>query len=179
MLVNLMVLSTAAYAFFMDTLPSMMDEVTEYWDMAQQLKEVLETAQQEHAIAKEASELAKAAKEVKANKKKAAADDLDEEAEEQIEDTLEKKEEEEDSELDRHIHRLFLRYDLDGSGTINSFDELEQLCCNLGYRLELDLNPTRIDAIIADVKGENPNIEWDEAHFSKWFKKTFTDETSP
>jgi F0F1-type ATP synthase membrane subunit b/b' len=174
LLVNLMVMVTAAYAFFMDTLPSMMDEVTEYWDMAQQLKEVLETAQQEHAIAKEAVELAKSAKDAKANKKKAAAaDDLDEEAEEPIEDTLEKEEEEEESELDRHIHRLFLRYDLDGSGTINSFDELEQLCCNLGYRLELDLNPTRIDSIIADVKAENPNIEWDLAHFSAWFKTTF------
>merc|ERR1711988_1018002 len=76
-------------------------------------------------------------------------------------------------EIDEQIQRLFLRYDLDGSGTINSFDELEQLCCNLGYRLELELNPQQIDSIIADVKAESPSIEWDLPHFSSWFKATF------
>merc|ERR1711934_1316086 len=82
--------------------------------------------------------------------------------------STEKTSTEEPSDLEKQIQRLFLRYDLDGSGTINSFDELEQLYCNLGYRLELDLNPSKIDVIIADVKAENPNIEWDLAHFSSW-----------
>merc|ERR1711970_828620 len=134
---------------------------------------MLATAKEEHAAYKEAAETTALASLAKASKKEPKS--IDKKAVEPTsEESLGKEADQtEESELDRHIHRLFLRYDLDGSGTINSFDELEQLCCNLGYRLELELNPKQIDSIIADVKAENPNIEWDLAHFSSWFKATF------
>jgi len=186
MLVNFMVLATALYALVKDTIPSIIEEYMAYWDTAVKVKQVMEAAQKEHEAALEAASLAVAAAAAATSGGAAAAattgvfekgepetpkkadlskDDMSKDHNDEAEDV--------DTELDKHISRLFLRYDLDGSGTINSFDELEQLCCNLGYRLELDLNPTRIDSIIAEVKAASPNIEWDEAHFSKWFKKTF------
>merc|ERR1712178_64047 len=164
------------YALVQDTLPSMIGEYTAYYDQAISIKETLEAAAEEFEELdrfEEATESpivdAVAATSATAVIKSAAADPG----------STEKTSTEEPSDLEKQIQRLFLRYDLDGSGTINSFDELEQLCCNLGYRLELDLNPTRIDAIIAEVKAASPSIEWDETHFSKWFKKTFTNETYP
>jgi len=177
LIVNMMVMVTALYALVKDTIPTMIEEYMGYWDMAVKVKGMMADAKREHAEMKEALETAKLAAMKKADKepKQSGQDSLvKDDPAPPTSAPLENKEEE-DSELDRHIHRLFLRYDLDGSGTINSFDELEQLCCNLGYRLELDLNPTRIDAIIAEVKATNPNIEWDLSYFSSWFKETFVD----
>jgi len=75
--------------------------------------------------------------------------------------------------LDIQIERLFLRYDLDGSGTINSWEELEQLCYNLGFRLKLDLNPVQLDEIVNVVKANHDEIDWDLSTFSVWFKQEF------
>merc|ERR1711907_631784 len=156
----------------MDTIPGMIEEYTEQIDKVAALKDTLLA---EAAAAAEARELAAAAKSKAAasvpDKAETAAavatsstsaavataaiaatatDGADKDGGKDTQ-----------SDLDKQIHRLFLRYDLDGSGTINSFDELEQLCCNLGYRLELELNPKQIDTIIGKVKEENPSIEWE------------------
>jgi F0F1-type ATP synthase membrane subunit b/b' len=184
MVVNFGVLATAMYAMVMDTIPGMIEEYTEQIDQVVALKDTLLA---EAAAAAEARELAAAAKSKAAasvpDKVETAAavatsstsaavataaiaatatDGADKDGGKDTQ-----------SDLDKQIHRLFLRYDLDGSGTINSFDELEQLCCNLGYRLELELNPKQIDTIIGKVKEENPSIEWELQEFSTWFKATF------
>lgn len=168
--VNLGVLVTAMYALVQDTLPSMIEEYTAYYDQAITIKETLEAAAEEFEeldAFEEATESpvvhAAAATSATTVIKSAAADPG----------STEKTSAEEPSDLEKQIQRLFLRYDLDGSGTINSFDELEQLCCNLGYRLELDLNPSKIDVIIAGVKADTPTINWDLPTFSTWFKSTF------
>ncbi len=43
------------------------------------------------------------------------------------------------------ITRLFSRYDLDMSGTINSNEELGQLTLNVIVQLELDVSPEQIE----------------------------------
>jgi len=168
--VNLGVLATAMYALVQDTFPSMIEEYTAYYDQAISIKETLEAAAEEFEELDgfvEATESpvvdAVAATSATTVIKSAATDPG----------STEKTSAEEPSDLEKQIQRLFLRYDLDGSGTINSFDELEQLCCNLGYRLELDLNPSKIDVIIAGVKADTPTINWDLPTFSTWFKSTF------
>merc|ERR1712086_625355 len=47
--------------------------------------------------------------------------------------------------LENMMNDYFTRYDLDGSGTINSNDELKQLCTNLVVKLELDMDVQTID----------------------------------
>ena len=54
--------------------------------------------------------------------------------------------------LEKLLRHFFCRYDLDGSNTVNSFDELEQMCCNLSYRLDLGLCPDDLDRVVEMVK---------------------------
>merc|ERR1719502_2290075 len=54
-------------------------------------------------------------------------------------------------ELTSMMSDYFTRYDLDGSGTINSTEELKQLCTNLVVKLELDMDVATIDKYVADA----------------------------
>ena len=183
LVVNMGVLATALYGLVQDTIPEIVEEYTDYYDQIVGLKETLEAAAEELALLEEASQApdrgattgAVAAVAVAKVSSADTAKDAAKEPAEPVQEAESKSapEPEPDADLEKQIQKLFLRYDLDGSGTINSFDELEQLCCNLGYRLELELNPKQIDTIIAQVKAESPTIEWDLATFSSWFRGSF------
>merc|ERR1712086_394550 len=72
------------------------------------------------------------------------------------------------------ISDYFNRYDLDGSGTINSKEELKQLCTNLVVKLDLDMEVADIDDKVTKAgafKDEDPanGQEWDVQAFSTFF----------
>jgi hypothetical protein len=73
-------------------------------------------------------------------------------------------------ELDRMMLDYFNRYDIDTSGTINSAEELKQLCTNLVVKLELDMEPTTIDEL---CKTAGTNLDWPFEKFKKWYLELF------
>jgi len=70
------------------------------------------------------------------------------------------------------IKSYFRRYDLDESGTINSSEELQQLCTNLSVRLELQFSLAEIDAKITGA-GSMEDNNWTLEDFVDWFSKEF------
>jgi len=72
------------------------------------------------------------------------------------------------ADTDKIITQLFQRYDLDNSGTIDTFEELDQLCCNLIYKLKI-MPEEPIGSIIKQVKEQETRINWDRAQFTTWF----------
>lgn len=66
----------------------------------------------------------------------------------------------------------FTRYDLDGSGTINSNEELKQLCTNLVVKLELDMDVKTIDEYVTKA-GNMESLCWAFDAFQEWFVKQF------
>merc|ERR1712100_153706 len=77
--------------------------------------------------------------------------------------------------LQELMQDYFNRYDLDGSSTINSSEELKQLCTNLVVKLDLPLDVADIDRIVhsagafeGDDKPDDRN-EWYFDDFIKWF----------
>merc|ERR1712146_23437 len=76
-----------------------------------------------------------------------------------------------EAEVNSKIHDLFARYDLDSSGTLNTKDELEQLCYNLAFKLKLENSTKDMDAYLNQVPELNDANAWDEATFAQWFKK--------
>jgi hypothetical protein len=70
------------------------------------------------------------------------------------------------------IQQYFRRYDLDESGTINSSEELQQLCTNLSVRLELRFTVSDIDAKVTSAGNMEEN-NWDIDTFIEWFSKEF------
>ena len=76
--------------------------------------------------------------------------------------------------LEPHIGTLrqyFSRYDLDASGTINSAEELEQLCINLFMKLNLHrhLKVEQMEEKLRDVDDIDTN-PWDFQDFRDWFE---------
>jgi len=74
------------------------------------------------------------------------------------------------------INDYFNRYDLDGSGTINSSEELKQLCTNLVVKLDLDMEVAEIDAKVKaagafkdDKDAKESDNNWDVESFKHWF----------
>merc|ERR1712028_332530 len=63
--------------------------------------------------------------------------------------------------------KYFNRYDLDGSKTINSAEELMQLCTNLTVKLNLKVRIADLQALVDenDLDAE----EWDFEEFKEWF----------
>jgi hypothetical protein len=163
LVINLSVFAVAIYAMVKDTIPTILEDQYKKWQdamaVAQGLQDMFTNLEELEAHQQGAFPVPKP------HTGTPQCGDGNSEGEEKVE----------ESELDIQISRLFVRYDLDGSGTINSWDELEQLCCNLGYRLELELSPTRIDEVIEGVKRDNESIEWDLDEFSAWFKNEFKD----
>jgi len=70
------------------------------------------------------------------------------------------------------IQQYFRRYDLDDSGTINSSEELQQLCTNLSVRLELKFSVNDIDAKVTSA-GDMTVNNWDLDQFTQWFSDEF------
>jgi len=70
--------------------------------------------------------------------------------------------------LESMMNDYFTRYDLDGSGTINSNDELKQLCTNLVVKLELDMDVQTIDKKVNGA-GDMEKLCWNFQTFKKWF----------
>merc|ERR1711990_491388 len=111
----------------MDTLPSMMEEYTAYWDTAVGMKGAIEEAYAEFeempSHAEAAAAAAAAAKQGGAASVNASVLPDPTNSIESKNDEDQKKEHdaqlEEPGGFDEQIHRLFIRYDLDGSGTIN------------------------------------------------------------
>merc|ERR1711988_459467 len=56
-----------------------------------------------------------------------------------------------EADVDEHIGKLFARYDLDSGGTLNTKDELEQLCYNLAFKLKLENSTKDMDAYLNQV----------------------------
>lgn len=77
----------------------------------------------------------------------------------------------ESSEVDSHISKLFARYDLDSSGTLNTKDELEQLSYNLAFKLRLENSTKDMDTYLSQVPELTDDNAWDEQTFSLWFKE--------
>merc|ERR1711871_1496391 len=73
----------------------------------------------------------------------------------------------------------FNRYDLDGSQTINSSEELKQLCTNLVVKLDLPMDVSDIDAVVGavgafeddpvDSPPKGQRNEWNLDAFVAWF----------
>jgi len=72
----------------------------------------------------------------------------------------------------------FNRYDLDGSQSINSSEELKQLCTNLVVKLDLPMDVADIDGVVknAGAFSDDPNApadgtanEWNLDQFQAWF----------
>merc|ERR1711988_1586637 len=78
----------------------------------------------------------------------------------------------------------FNRYDLDGSQSINTSEELKQLCTNLVVKLDLDMDVADIDRVVgsagpfvgddlSDIKDVNKDDlhNWNLETFKMWFVK--------
>ena len=53
--------------------------------------------------------------------------------------------------MDGHLRAH--RYDVNCSGTIDSDDELNQLCFNLSFKLQLNLSPDDLDSLMRSKQG--------------------------
>ena len=70
------------------------------------------------------------------------------------------------------ITTCFKRYDLDQSGTINTSEELQQLCTNLCFKLKIMVPPGAVDEKVlemGDLEGRDLNL----GEFDIWFAEEF------
>ena len=90
---------------------------------------------------------------------------------------VEKDETPEDPEIDNLINKYFERYDLDGSGTLNSDEEREQLTTNLCFKFRVSMEGSDIDKILQSETEKNGELSddysWDAEEFTAWFKTHF------
>lgn len=77
-----------------------------------------------------------------------------------------------DKELRATQMKYFNRYDLDGSQTINSSEELLQLCTNLTVKLNLKVRLAELQQQVEEA-GDMEENEWDFDEFKEWFDTTF------
>ena len=78
-----------------------------------------------------------------------------------------------DEELEAELEKYFHRYDLDESGTLNDNEELQQLCTNLCFKLQLELAGDEIDAVVGCAGNLNDDNAWDVEEFCEWFSERF------
>jgi len=76
------------------------------------------------------------------------------------------------AEVDKQIKKMFGRYDLDSSGTINSKEELEQLVYNLAFKLDLQKPEIDVEKCLAHYPEIETHNAMDEAAFNEWFVGT-------
>jgi len=77
-----------------------------------------------------------------------------------------------DDDLNNLMNDYLTRYDLDGSGTFNSNDELKEFCTNIVVRLELDMDVQTIDKKLSSA-GNMEELCWDFQTVKKWFVSMF------
>jgi len=65
----------------------------------------------------------------------------------------------------RAVGELFARYDLDGSGSINSQEEAQMLALNVSYKLSINLDRDRL----ASMAGEQHAAAMSLDDFTQWF----------
>jgi len=105
-------------------------------------------------------------------------------AEECPEDFKQKMKEFMSEELREMMRDYFNRYDLDGSNTINSTEELKQLCTNLVVKLDLEMDVAEIDKLVESAGDmEKNNWQFDEKNasgecFAHWFTDMFKVDTT-
>lgn len=182
MSVNLMVLVCSLYNVFFKVLPDFIE------DQERKLRKVLYIANKAkkkamEKLADNEEEDKQCAQEYKPNDKR--SDDISKQLDETPESESEDPESEEPElqpeepeleasedgldkvELRETQLKYFNRYDLDGSKTINSSEELMQLCTNLTVKLNLKV---RI-ADLQDLVDENDldAAQWDFKQFTEWF----------
>merc|ERR1711988_1556465 len=82
-------------------------------------------------------------------------------------------------ELRDMMRDYFNRYDLDGSNTINSTEELKQLCTNLVVKLDLEMDVAEIDKLVESA-GDMEKNNWQFSNknasgecFCHWFTEKF------
>merc|ERR1711871_257148 len=79
-------------------------------------------------------------------------------------------------EFESLLETLFMRYDLDGSGDLNSAEELQQLTLSLLYKLDLQETPSP-EQIAAKCATVDPPVSrenvWSQEKFRDWFRATF------
>ena len=78
-----------------------------------------------------------------------------------------------DEELEAESEKYFHRYDLDESITLNNNEELQMLCTNLCFKLELELAGDEIDAVVACAGNLNEDNAWSVEEFCEWFSERF------
>jgi len=70
---------------------------------------------------------------------------------------------------------IFDRYDLDGSGTVNSLEEAKQMTTNLCFSFKYDVTPDEMKTILTTIKDvENSPLRFEE--FWEWFSTNFAKE---
>lgn len=73
-----------------------------------------------------------------------------------------------DPQFDKVYEELFMRYDLDGSGTINSKEEFQMLTTNMAFKLDLQAN---IDKVSTDIDMVDFTCSYDQQGYRSWFAK--------
>ena len=163
--VNLMVLVCALYQIFFDVIPEMIEKTQQKYDRAmwalEQAKRKYTGEDNDKMIVEEnptvelKEDLAPLPPQpAKSNGpvEPAAADGNDEE-------------------LRATQLKYFNRYDLDGSKTINSSEELLQLCTNLTVKLNLKVRLAELQQLVEEA-GDMEENEWDFEEFKEWFDTT-------
>jgi len=72
--------------------------------------------------------------------------------------------------------QCFKRYDLDSSGTINTAEELEQLCTNLCFKLKIMAPPGAVEEKVSGMgypEGDEAGPDLNLGEFANWFDEEF------
>ena len=71
--------------------------------------------------------------------------------------------------FDAELNRLFRRYDVDSSGTINSIEELTQLTLNLAVHIDLMMSPEVIDDAVHHHEVLSDSNAMGITEYRQWF----------
>ena len=69
--------------------------------------------------------------------------------------------------------KYFLQYGLDDRNTIDSIEELMQLCMNLAIKLNLKVDVANLEALVREQEESISDGGWIFDEFKEWFDKTF------
>jgi len=67
------------------------------------------------------------------------------------------------------LDTCFQRYDVDGSGTLNTQEELHMLVTNLLFKLEILLGSREMTDLISSA-GDMAELRWTQSQFAEWFE---------
>jgi len=159
LLINLMVVAFSLWALVYDTIPSLIEEYQAKYDVAMAALAAMKAKLEKVDVGQKLGGV----EQLKSPSGTEKANDASKESSNGL--TIN------NAEVDEQISKLFARYDLDSSGTLNTKDELEQLCYNLAFKLKLENSTKDMDAFLNQVPELNDANAWDEATFALWFKK--------